>query len=58
LIVSSVFFFSWPVKTEFFDENKNTHPKWVLVATKKISARTNEVSNFARGKTFSHFWAL
>jgi hypothetical protein len=36
LIVSSLFCFSWPVKTEFFDENKSTHPKWVLVVTKKF----------------------
>jgi hypothetical protein len=29
---------------------KNTHPDWVLVTTKKISARYKKVSIFARGK--------
>ena len=42
----------------FFKTKKNTHPDWALVATQKVSAENNEVSSFARGKTFGHFWVL
>jgi hypothetical protein len=46
------------METVFFKNKKNTHPNLVVVITEKISARKNEVSIFARGKTFGHFWPL
>ena len=54
----SVFCLSWPIYLVFFKKKKNTHPDLVLVTTKKFSARKNEVSIFARGKTFGHFRPL
>ena len=58
LIRSLVFCFSWPVKTIFFKREKNTRSDWVLVVIEKVSARTNQLLNFAWGKTFGHFWPL
>ena len=42
----------------FFKTKKNPHPNWALVATQKVSAQNNEVSSFARGKTYGRFWVL
>ena len=58
LIKSSVFWFSWRMETIFFKTKKNTHPDWALVVTQKVSVQNNEVSSFARGKTFHRFWVL
>jgi hypothetical protein len=46
------------METVFFKNKKNTHPNLVVVITEKVSARKSEVSSFARGKTFGHFWPL
>jgi hypothetical protein len=40
-------------------QKKNRHLDWVLVITKKISARYNKVSLFAEGgENFGSFWPL
>ena len=43
---------------DIFQNKKNTHPDWALVVTQKVSVQNNEVSSFARGKTFHRFWVL
>jgi hypothetical protein len=43
-------FFSKRARIGIFQRKKNTHHNLVLVLTKKIPARKNEVSVFVRGK--------
>ena len=49
---SSVFCFSWPVKTIFFKREKKTHPDLHLVFLEKISVRLVQPFRRKRGKTF------
>jgi hypothetical protein len=54
----SVFWFSSLKYLEFLKKKKNAHPDWVRLPTVKISAQTDEISGFARGKTFCKFLTL